>query len=153
MVAVCLLSSNVRADEPVYEVERWRARHELAVAKMELRNYWQVEFPRQQRRLNAAIALTEAEIRDYEARLLDYQPFNRFSRGQPFLITLQDLRMCLLDAELRLRDLWAERNALLRSRGDEWRVLEHKVHEARLRVLEIEAAHESSEPAVTDTSA
>jgi hypothetical protein len=153
MVAVGLFTPRAGADEPVYEVARWRARHELALAKTELRNYWQVEYPRQQRQLNAAIELTEAEIRDYEERLRDYQPFNRFSRGRPFLITIQDLRMCLREAELRLRDLWAERNALRRSHANEWRVLEHKVHEARLRVLEIEAAHEASEPAVRDTSA
>ena len=91
---------------------------------MELRNYWQVEYPRQQRHLNAAIELTEAEIRNYEERLREYQPFNRFSTGQPFLVTLQELRMCLREAELRLRDLWAERNALLRFHADEWRLLE-----------------------------
>jgi hypothetical protein len=153
MAAAGVFTSDVGADEPVYEVERWQARHELALAKTELRNYWQVEYPRQQRQLNGAIELTEAEIRDYEERLREYQPFNRFSRGQPFLITIQDLRMCLREAELRLRDLWAERNALRRNHANEWRVLEHKVHEARLRVLEIEAAHEPPQPAITDTSA
>jgi hypothetical protein len=152
VAAVCLESPNVSADEP-YEVARWRARHELRLAKMDLRNYWQVEYPRQQRHLNAAIALTETEIRNLKERLLEYEPFNRFSYGQPFSVTLQEVRMCLQDAELRLRDLWAERNALFRSHSDNWRALEFKVHEARLRVLAIEAAHEASEPAINDTSA
>jgi hypothetical protein len=58
--------------------------------------------------------------------------------------------MCLRDAELRLRDLWAERNALVRFHSDEWRLLEMKVHSARLRVAELEPddveAAESEEP-------
>ena len=115
------------------------ARRELELAKTELRHYWQVEYPRQRRHLNAQIDLTEAEIRDYQERLRAYRPFDRYSTGGPFLVTLQDLRMCLLDAELRLRDLWAERNALVRFHSDDWRFLELKVHEARLRVAELEA--------------
>jgi hypothetical protein len=152
LAAGCLLSRSACAGEPPFEAARWRARHELALAKMELRNYWQVEYPRQQRYLNAEIVLTEAEIRSYKERLLEYEPFNRFSRGQPFATTLQDVQMCLLEAELRLRDLWAERNALLRSHSDTWRALEHKVHAARLRVAEIEAAGKAP-PDVDDNSA
>jgi len=121
------------------------ARHELELAKIELRHYWQVEYPRQRRILNAQIDLTEAEIRDYKERLHDYGPFSRFSTGQPFLITIQELRMCLREAELRLRDLWAERNALVRFHSDDWRILELRVQEARLRVAEIEAQEEQGE--------
>jgi hypothetical protein len=72
---------------------RMSARHELELAKMELRHYWQVEYPRQQRHLNAAIQLTQAEIRDYRERLRAYRPFNRFSLGQPMLLTLQEVRI------------------------------------------------------------
>jgi hypothetical protein len=117
---------------------------------MELRHYWQVEYPRQQRHLNAAIELTEAEIRDYKERLRAYRPFDRFSTGQPFLVTLQELRMCLREAELRLRDLWAERNALVRFHSDEWRFLEMKVHEARLRVAALEADDAEHDAAVEE---
>jgi hypothetical protein len=121
---------------------RMSARRDLELAKMELRHYWQIEYPRQRRYLNAAIELTTAEIRNYEARLREYGPFTRFSTGDPFWLTIQDIRMCLREAELRLRDLWAERNALVRYHADHYRELELNVHEARLRVLELEPAEE-----------
>jgi hypothetical protein len=148
IAAVCLSPLALCADETSFYVERVSARRDLELAKMELRHYWQVEYPRQRRHLNAEIELTEAEIRDYEERIRAYQPFNRFTRGQPFLITLQDARMCLREAELRLRDLWAERNALVRFHSDQWRILEMKVYDARLRVAELEAEEEPVEPAV-----
>jgi hypothetical protein len=112
-------------------------------AKMELRHYWQVEYPRLRRHLQAQIDLTEAEIRAYKRQLREYRPFSSFTLGQPFTVTIEELRLCLLEAELRLRDLWAERNALVRYHSDDWRVLEMKVHAARLRVAEIEAEQEA----------
>jgi hypothetical protein len=145
IAAACWPSPASCADNASYLSARMSARRDLEFAKMELRHYWQVEYPRQRRHLNASIELTEAEIRNYEERLRAYRPFDRFSTGQPFLITLQELRMCLRDAELRLHDLWAERNALVRFHSDEWRILEIKVHEARLRVAELEAEDEPIE--------
>jgi hypothetical protein len=53
-------------------------------------------------------------------------------------VTIQDVRMCLLDAELRLKDLRAERNNLIRFHSDEWRLLEIRAYEARVRVAELE---------------
>jgi hypothetical protein len=126
------------AQSESYVEERAAARRELELAKIELRHYVQVEYPRLRRHLDADIRLTEAEIRDYKVRLREYRPFDRFSTGSPFTITLQELRMCLLAAELRLRDLWAERSALVRYHSDEWRARELIVHEARLRVAAIE---------------
>ena len=38
-------------------------RRDLAIAKAEASYYWQVEYPQQQRDLNAAIELTDAEIK------------------------------------------------------------------------------------------
>ena len=141
---------STRAQDAPDRFARLDARRDLELAKMELRHYWQVEYPRQRRHLNAAIELTEAEIRDYRARLRAYRPFDRFSTGQPLLVTLQELRMCLREAELRLRDLWAERNALVRLHSDDWRYLEMKAHSARLRVAELEAddaeVEEAEEP-------
>jgi hypothetical protein len=52
--------------------------------------------------------------------------------------------MCILDAELRLRNLIAERNDLNRLRTAEWRILEMRVHDARVLVAEIEAAAENA---------
>jgi hypothetical protein len=132
-----------RAQDESYPAARAAARRELLLAKLELRHYQQVEYPRLRRHLQAQIDLTEAEIRAYKRQLHEFRPFSRFSVGQPFTVTIQEIRLCLQEAELRLRDLWAERNALIRFHSDDWRFLEMKVHDARLRVAEIEAAREA----------
>jgi hypothetical protein len=128
-----------RAQDESYQMARMNARRELELAKIEFRDYWQVEYPRIRRDLDARIELTEAEIRNYKERLRLYLPFDRFSTGGALVLPLQDLRMCLLEAELRLRDLWAERGNLIRFRTPEWRVLELRLHDARVRVADLEA--------------
>jgi hypothetical protein len=150
LAAALFCSSPMAAQDqlPTYAEQRMAARRELELAKFEFRNYWQMDYPRIRRHLDAQIQLTEAEIRNYKERLRQYRPFDRFSTGSPFTITLQELRMCVLDAELRLRDLFAERSNLVRFRTAEWRDLELRVHEARLRVAEIEAAAEEAENAL-----
>lgn len=134
----------LHAADASYQAARMSARRELAMAKLELRQCWQIEYPRQRRQLNAQIDLTEAEVRAYRERLREYGAFARFTTGPPFLVPLQELRMCLLDAELRLRDLRAERNALVRFHSDQWRLLELRVQEARVRVAELEASQENA---------
>ncbi len=151
---VCWPVAGATAQDMSTEADRRAARRELELAKMDLRHYWQVEYPRQQRHLNAAIELTKLEIRDLELRLREYRPYTRFSTGDPFMITIQNTRMCLREAELRLRDLWAERNALVRfHHSDQWRELEMRVHEARLRVVELESAEEPAVSTVADRPA
>jgi hypothetical protein len=115
-----------------------------------LRNYSQVEYPRQQRELNAAIELTDMEVRDLQARLRAYGPYGHFSGGVPFMVTLQNTRMCLRDAELRLNDLRAERNNLVRFHSDRYRELELRIYEARVRVLQLEP--NDDKPVVKPTS-
>jgi hypothetical protein len=146
IAAILSIAPTAAAQDTSYAEARAAARRELLLAKLDLRHYQQVEYPRLKRHLDAQIELTEAEIRVYKERLREYRPFDRFSLGRPLSVTIQELRMCLLEAELRLRDLWAERNALLRFRSDDWRLLELAVHEARLRVAEIEAALEAELP-------
>ena len=141
---ICAAPQFASAQSELLAGERAAARRELQLAKIEFRNYWQVEYPRIRRHLDAQIDLTEAEIRTYKERLRLYRPFDRFSTGSAFTLPLQELRMCLLEAELRLRDLWAERNNLIRFRTPEWRELELWVHDARLRVAQIEAAMENA---------
>jgi hypothetical protein len=118
--------------------ERAAARRELEAARLELRHYLQVEHPRQKRHLDAEIKLTEAEVRALRDRLREYRAFDKFSTGGPLFVTIQDMRMCLLDAELRLKDLRAERNNLIRFHSDQWRLLEIRAYEARVRVAELE---------------
>jgi hypothetical protein len=118
---------------------RLAARRELEIAKIELRNYWQVEYPRQKRELDAAIEMTELEIRANEEAQRELRPFTRFSLGEPFPLTIRELQICSRGTELRLKNLQAERNALVRFHYDDFRVLEMRVQEARLRVAELEA--------------
>jgi hypothetical protein len=138
----CVITLSAEAQELPYAEERAAARRELHLAKIDLRNYWHIEFPRIRRHLNAQIDLTEAEIRIYKERLRSYRSFYRFSIGNPVAWSIRDLEMCLMEAELRLRDLWAERNNLNRFRTADWRDLELRVQDARLRVAQIERAIE-----------
>jgi len=138
-LAVSCLLTPVRAQESASLQARVAARHELELAIIDLRNYWQIEYPRQRRELNAAIELTEMELQNNQEMLREFRPFTQFSIGQPFPITVRSLQMCIRENELRLDNLRAERNAFIRFRSDEFRALEMKVQEARLRVAELEA--------------
>ena len=148
VVSLFVLSSTTLAQNVVnerddsFEIARHEARHELELAKLELRLYLQVEYPRQRRHLDAQIKLAQAEVDAYEERLREYRPFDRFSTGRPLLVPIQDLRLCLLEAELHLRDLQAERSTLTRFHSDEWRVLELRVEQARLRLALLEGGDE-----------
>jgi hypothetical protein len=140
-IGLAVLNSGiVHAQVNSYANEIALARGELQSAKFQFRDYWLIEYPRICRHLDAQIRLTEVEIQTYKDRIRLYRPFNRWSTGSAVAWPLQDLRMCLLEAELRLRDLRAERSNLVRFRTPEWRELELRVHYARLRVAELEAA-------------
>jgi len=136
-------SATARAQDESYQSARVSARRELELARIEFRDYWQVVYPRIRRDLDARIDLTEAEIRNYKELLRLYRPFDRFSTGGALVVPLQDLRMCLREAEWRLRDLWAERSNLVRFRTPDWRVLQLRLHDARVRVAELEALAEN----------
>jgi len=136
--AVCFVPELARGQEEVDPFELAAARRELAIAKLEARHYWQVEYPRRRRELNAAIELTDLEIRAMKRTLREYDPFNRFYTGQPLFLPAQDLRICIRDAELRLDALRAERNNLVRFHSDEGRLLDLRVAEARQRVVALE---------------
>ncbi len=133
-----VMPSLVLAQEGAYQADRMAARRALEMAKIELRLYEQVEYPRQRRQLDARIALIEEEIKMYKERRREYEPFTRWGTGRPLLITSQELKLCLMDAEFKLQDLVADRNALQRFHSDQWRLLALKVEEARAQVIAIE---------------
>jgi len=138
LVALCCVPL-AKADDFASLEARAAARRDLDLARVELRQWWQVEYPRVKRELDGAIELTEEEIKIYDARIRDLRPFTRFSLGEPFPITVSELCLCRKKAELRLKDLQAERNNLIRFHGDDFRIRELKVLEARLRVAALEA--------------
>ena len=138
LTVVCSTPLTVRAEDDSFEMLRTNARRELEIAKLELRLYLQVEYPRELRHLDSEIKLTDAEIKAREERLREYRPFDKFQLGQPFLVTLQHERLGLLDAQLRLKDLKAERFALVRFHSDHARLLELRAMDARARLAELE---------------
>ena len=135
---MCAICPNARAQDNANQSARMAARRALEAAKIELRLYLQVDYPRQRRRLDAQIALAEEELKIYNERRREYEPAMRWSTGQPYSITMQDLRLCRMDAEFKLRDLYEERNALTRFHSDQWRLLELRVEDARAQVAAIE---------------
>jgi len=142
-----ILPAAASAQDEVNQALRAAARRDLEIAKIELRLYLQVEYPRQLRQLDAQIKLGAAEVAAYERRRREYRAFDRFSTGGPLLIAGQDLRIRLLEAELCLENLRAERSALVRFHSDQWRLLELRVHEARARVVELEGGGQIELPA------
>jgi hypothetical protein len=147
MVVLGLIAPRAHAQGDAAGAARAAARRALETANLELRLYLQVDHPRELRHLDAQIKLAEAEVKAYQERLHEYRPFNKFSTGRPLLVPLQDLRLCLLEAELRLDDLRAERNAVIRFHSDRWRLLELRAYEARARVVELEGGGQIVAPA------
>lgn len=148
-IAASCVVSNANAQEQPSLAVRLAARRDLSLAKGDLRYYWQIEYPRKRRELDAAIELTRAAIDNDNSLLREYQPYTRFTIGQPFPITVRNLQMCIREGELRLNDLLAERNALVRFHSDQFNVLASQVYETRLRVAELESdVAEPTQPAV-----
>ncbi len=147
--SICLLSivmicgaTSAFAQERASLQARMAARQELELAKLDLQNYWQIEYPRRRCELSLAIELTEAEIKGNQEQQESLRPFTRFSLGEPFPLTIADLKMCRASAEARLNDLRAQRNVLIRFHGDQFRILEMRVQAARQRVADLEAIDE-----------
>jgi hypothetical protein len=138
LAAACLMPTGLQAQVDDYAAALTHARIELELAKRESRYYWQIEYPRQRRELNAAIELTEAEIHRHKTLLREYRPFHRFSYGNPLTLTIEDLRICLREAELRLNELRHERNNLVRFHSDEARLRDLRVMAARHRMIELQ---------------
>ncbi len=149
VVALCA-TLPAHAEDAQCAAARKAARRALERAKIELRLYRQVEYPRELRRLDAEIKLTKAEIDIVRQRLDDYRAYERSSNGGAFKKPAQDARLCLLDAELRLKSLQAERNALVRFHSDRARLLELNVYDARVLVIQLEQAAAAEELPVPD---
>lgn len=114
------------------------ARRALAVAKIEARHYWQVEYQRERRELGAAIRVADEEVRTMQRQLRAFGPFHPFAYGQQPAFAYRNARLCLAEAEARRRLLVDERNDLARSHADHRALLELNVAEARARLVELE---------------
>jgi hypothetical protein len=113
------------------------ARRALAAAKIEARLYSQIEYQCQKRELDAAIRVSDEEVRTMRRQLRAYGPFHPFAYGQLPNFEYRNARLCLAEAETRRRLLIDERNDLARNRGDQLALLNLNVAEARARLVEL----------------
>jgi len=114
------------------------ARRALEIAKLEHRLYVQVDYPRERRCLDSRIKIISAEIDALKDRVREYEKYHRSRYSKPFLTSLQECRLALLDAELRLKDARAEQSALYRFHSDRTRLFELKEEAARARVVTLD---------------
>ncbi len=126
------------AQNDAYQAELAAARRALAVAKIEARHYWQVEYQCERRELNAAISVADEEVRTMRRQLRSFGPFSPFAYGQLPAFAYRNARLCLAEADARRRLLIDERNDLVRSHSDHLALLQLNVAEARARVVELE---------------
>jgi hypothetical protein len=140
ILSSCAGSANAQTDP--HQAELAAARRALAVAKIEARSYWQVEYQRDRRDLNAAIEITDAEVQTLRRQLRTLAPFRPFAYGQEPWYGQRDAKLCLKDAEVRLRSLVDERSDLVRFHSDRRALLELRVAEARAAVVALEGGGE-----------
>lgn len=114
------------------------ARRVLEIAKIELRIYQQVEFPRKRRHLDAEVTLLTAEVDALKRRVREYKGFRRSRYSHSLLISLQDAELALLDAKLSLTDAREERSAYRRFHSDRCRLYLLKAGAARARVVALD---------------
>ena len=115
-----------------------QTRRDLEIAKLELRLYRQVEYPRERRRLDADVKLATMAVKVLKARVREYRRFDRFPYSRPLFVSMQTAELRLLETELRLKDLVEERGVLIRFRGDRCRLYELKVVAIRARLVALE---------------
>jgi len=142
LVVASSAAGSAHAQVGPHQAELAAARRALAVAKIEARHYWQVEYQSARRELNAAIEITDAEVQSLRRQLRTLAPFHPFAYGQEPWYGQRDARLCLKDAEVRLRALIDERNNLVRFHSDRQALLDLRVAEARALVVALEGGGE-----------
>jgi hypothetical protein len=113
------------------------ARRDLAAAKLEVQQVTQLDFQCRRRELNAAIRVSDEEIRTLRRDLRRYGPFHAFAYGQQPTFQYRNLRLCIAEADASRRLLIAERNDLNRAYNNELALLNLNVSEARARLVEL----------------
>jgi hypothetical protein len=135
--AFCCVGGTAFAQTDSHQAELAAARRALAVAKIEARHYWQVEYRCERRELDAAIRVADEEVRTMRRQLRTFGPFNPYAHGQQPAFAYRNAKLCLAEAEAGRRLLIDQRNDLARSHADHLALLELNVAEARARVVEL----------------
>lgn len=131
------LCSSAHAQHVASDGEIAAARRELAAAKLEAQLYIQNEYDCARRELNAAIRVADEEVRSMHRNLKYFGPFNPFAYGQLPAFHYRNARLWLAEAEARRRLLIDERNNLVRTKGNEFALLQLNVAAARARLVEL----------------
>lgn len=113
------------------------ARRAVEAAQLRLRLYERVEYPRQQRRLDAEITLTATEVDKYRKLLAEYKQISSRTIPDPLILTRQTTELALLAAELKLKDLREENRLLWQYHTDQCRLFELEVDAARSQLLRL----------------
>lgn len=108
------------------------ALRDLETALLQLRLYKNEEYPQKLRRFDREIELAQAHVEFYEGRVAEYEQFERFSTGNPLSLSLEEARLGLLQAELKLDELQDDRAMLVR----------HHPLRCRLFQLQVDAAQD-----------
>lgn len=113
------------------------ARRELAAAKLEAQLFWNTEYECARRDLNAAIRVSDEEVRTMRRQLKYFGPFNPYAYGQLPEFHYRNAKLFLAEAEARRNLLISERNNLRRTYANQFALLQLNVAAARDRLVEL----------------
>lgn len=125
-VAGCRVSSS-HAAEPTRgsSASSPAAQIDDEIARIRAKLFERVDYPLLMRRLDSEIELAKAEIQMHQKVLSELERLHRLAHeSKPFLVTIEELKIKRLSAELRLDDLEAERCLLQKYQRDERRLRE-----------------------------
>jgi hypothetical protein len=128
LVAAALLPALAMAGENDAAIAA--ARRQLEMAQLKLRLYERDEYPRQLGQVERTLEMQRAKLESFRRRVREYEQYDKWQYSAPLFATLEDARLDVLAAELRLRELEDERFLLIRSRSDRSRMLELEIDAA-----------------------
>ena len=123
---------------PPIQVSLANARRRLEIAKIELRLYEEIEYPRKERHFDAQIKFLSLDIEGLKKRVREYKRFNNSRSTSPFLVSLHEAKLALLDAEFRLKDARAERCSLRKFHPDRRKLFLLRIEAARAEVIALD---------------
>ena len=108
----------------------------LEEARIRLRLFERVDYPLRLQEVDAQIKLTQAELDSFRRRIAEYE---RFDGSGAMFLELENARLMLGAARLRLQNLERERLLLQLHFKDERRLRQLQVDAASQRVAEIQS--------------
>lgn len=126
VVCVATIGVGAARAQTAYDVQR-----QVEIAELRLHLYQNVEHPAEVRRLRTELTMADAEAESLKRLLREYEPFNRFSTGNPLTLTVESTRLALLRAELRRDNTKADLQAMQRHHAQRLRLLQLELQQAQ----------------------